>query len=170
MTEQFNIRATRAEDIPAIQEIYALEVLHGTASFETEPPDIDEMTRRWHTTIDSGFSYLVAIIDDRIAGYAYAGKYRTRPAYYFSVENSVYVAQWARRKGVARKLLSKLIDECKQRGFKQMIAIIGDSTHTASIELHKSLGFRLVGTLENVGWKHERWLDSVLMQLSLGDG
>ncbi|MDH3694946.1 MAG: GNAT family N-acetyltransferase [Gammaproteobacteria bacterium] len=170
MTDQFHIRPARAEDIIAIQEIYALEVLHGTASFETEAPNVDEMTRRWQNAVDGGFPYLVALSENRIAGYAYAGKYRTRPAYRFSVEDSVYVAQWARRKGLARQLLLKLIDECKQRGFKQIIAIIGDSTHTASIELHKSLGFRLVGTLENVGWKHKRWLDSVLMQLSLGSG
>ncbi len=170
MTEQFSIRAARTEDIPAIQKIYALEVLHGTASFETEPPDVEEMTRRWRSMVENGFPYLVACSADHVAGYAYAGKYRARPAYRFSIEDSVYVAEWARRKGVARLLLSCLIEQCRRRGFKQMIAIIGDSAHEASIELHKALGFRLVGTLENVGWKYERWLDSVLMQLSLGDG
>ncbi len=169
MTGQCNIRAARTEDFHAIQQIYAQEVLQGTASFETEPPNSEEMIRRWRTAVSGGFPYLVAIVGDRIAGYTYAGEYRPRPAYRFSVENSVYVADWARRKGVGRKLLSNLIKECKKKGSKQMIAIIGDSAHTASIELHKSLGFRLVGTLENVGYKHDRWLDSVLMQLSLSD-
>jgi L-amino acid N-acyltransferase YncA len=165
-----NLRPARVDDIPAITRIYAHAVMHGTASFELDPPDEAEMTRRMRALIDGGYPYLVAEGDGVVAGYAYAGAYRPRPAYRFSVEDSVYVAPDAHRRGVGRALLERLIEEATQRGFRQMIAVIGDSAQTPSIGLHRTLGFRLIGTIENVGFKHGRWLDTVLMQRALGEG
>jgi phosphinothricin acetyltransferase len=164
------LRAAAPPDIPAITAIYDHAVRHGTASFELEPPDEAEMLRRLQTLIDGGYPYLVAELDDRIAGYAYAGPYRPRRAYRFSLENSVYIDPAMHRRGVGRALLYRLILESEARGFRQMIAIIGDSAHSSSIELHRNAGFRLVGTIENVGYKFDRWLDSVVMQRALGEG
>jgi len=161
------IRAAEPADIAAITRIYAHAVRCGTASFEIEPPDEAEMARRQRALIDGGFPSLVAEADGAVAGYAYAGPYRPRPAYRFSVENSVYVAPEAHRRGVGRALLDRLIAEAAARGFRQMIAVIGDSDQAASIALHRAAGFRLVGTIAAVGFKHGRWLDSVLMQLEL---
>jgi phosphinothricin acetyltransferase len=164
------IRAAEAADIPAITRIYAHAVLHGTASFELEPPDETEMARRMRALLDGGYPYLVAELDGAVSGYAYAGPYRTRPAYRFSVEDSVYVAPEAQRRGVGRALLIELIAEAERRGFRQMIAVIGDADQAPSIELHRSLGFRLIGAIEAVGFKFDRWLASVLMQRALGLG
>lgn len=165
------IRPATPADIPAITAIYAHAVRHGTASFELEPPSEAEMARRQKSLLDDGFPYLVAENSEGIAGYAYAGLYRTRPAYRWSLEDSVYVSPAAHRRGVGRLLLQQLILESEERGFRQMIAVIGDSTlQTPSIELHRALGFRMVGVLENVGYKFGRWLDSVLMQRELGPG
>ncbi|HVY00334.1 MAG TPA: GNAT family N-acetyltransferase [Pseudorhodoplanes sp.] len=164
------IRPAAAADIPAITRIYAHAVRHGTASFEIEPPDEAEMARRQKALLDSGYPYLVAEADTAIAGYAYAGPYRTRPAYRFSVEDSVYVDPAMQRRGVGQSLLARLIDESQARGYRQMIAVIGDSAQTPSIELHRRLGFRLIGAIENVGFKHGKWLDTVLMQRPLGPG
>jgi phosphinothricin acetyltransferase len=163
-------RPAAAADIPAITRIYAHAVMHGTASFEIEPPGEEEMARRMRALTEGGYPYLVADIDGAVAGYAYAGPYRTRPAYRWSVEDSVYVDPNAMRRGVGRALLARLIAESEQRGFRQMIAVIGDSGQLPSIELHRRLGFRLIGTIENVGFKFGRWLDSVLMQRALGPG
>ncbi len=143
---------------------------HGTASFELDPPDEAEMARRQRALAEGGFPYLVAELDGGIAGYAYAGPYRARPAYRFSVEDSVYVAAEAHRRGVGRALLDRLIVEAEARGFRQMIAVIGDSAQAPSIELHRAAGFRLIGAIEAVGFKFGRWLDSVLMQRALGPG
>jgi phosphinothricin acetyltransferase len=165
--------ATRA-DIPAITRIYGHAVRHGTASFELEPPDEAEMARRMHALLDAGYPYLVAETDavagDTVAGYAYAGAYRARPAYRFSVESSIYVAPDAHRRGIGRALLDRLIAECETRGYRLMIAVIGDSAQTPSIALHRAAGFKLVGALEGVGYKFDRWLDTVLMQRALGKG
>jgi L-amino acid N-acyltransferase YncA len=166
----FVIRAAAPADIPAITRIYAHAVRFGTASFEIEPPDEAEMARRQQALIDGGFPYLVAESAGSVAGYAYAGPYRARPAYRFSVENSIYVAQQAHRRGIGRALLERLVAEAEARGFRQMIAVIGDSDQAASIGLHRVLGFRLIGTIAAVGFKHGRWLDTVLMQLPLGPG
>jgi phosphinothricin acetyltransferase len=163
------IRAAAPADIPAITRIYAHAVRFGTASFELEPPDEAEMARRQRALIDGGFPYLVAEADGAVVGYAYAGPYRTRPAYRFSVENSVYVAPEAHGRGIGRALLDRLIAEATARGFRQMIAVIGDSDQAASIALHHAAGFRHVGTIAAVGFKHDRWLDSVLMQRELGE-
>jgi L-amino acid N-acyltransferase YncA len=161
------IRAAEPADVAAITRIYAHAVRFGTASFEIEPPDEAEMARRQRALLDGGFPYLVAESDGAVLGYAYAGPYRPRPAYRFSVENSVYVAPDAHRRGIGRALLDRLIAEAQARGFRQMIAVIGDSDQAASIALHHAAGFRLVGTIAAVGFKHGRWLDSVLMQLEL---
>jgi phosphinothricin acetyltransferase len=166
----FVLRDAAPGDLTAIQAIYAPEVLHGSASFETEAPDLAEMRRRYDTLTGGRYPYLVAADDSGVLGYAYAGPYRTRPAYRFTVENSIYVAQRARGRGVGRALLARLIAECEARGFRQMVAVIGDSANLPSIRLHAALGFAEVGVIANVGWKHGRWLDSVLMQRALGPG
>jgi len=169
MTE-ISIRPVTPADVPTITRIYAHAVKHGTASFEVDPPDETEMTRRMKALLDGGFPYIAAEIGDTFAGYAYAGPYRTRPAYRFTVEDSIYVDPNAQRRGVGRVLLMRLIEESERRGFRQMIAVIGDSAQAASIEVHRTLGFRMVGNFEIVGFKFGRWLDSVLIQRDLGPG
>jgi L-amino acid N-acyltransferase YncA len=164
------IRPATPADIPAITRIYAHAVRNGTATFELEPPDEAEMMRRMTALLEGHFPYVAAEIGGALAGYAYAGLHRTRPAYRFTVEDSIYVDPTAQRRGVGRALLKRLIEECERRGFRQMIAVIGDSTQTASIEVHRALGFRHVGNIENVGFKFGRWLDTVLMQRELGPG
>ena len=165
------IRPAKTADIPAITRIYAHAVEHGTASFELTPPDEAEMARRMRALLDKDFPYLVAEVDGVFAGYAYAGPFRSRPAYRLTVENSVYIAPDTHRRGIGRALLAALIEAAQANGFRQMIAVIGDSTkQAASIGLHEALGFRHVGTLADVGFKHGRWLDSVLMQRELGAG
>jgi phosphinothricin acetyltransferase len=164
------IRAATPADIPAISRIYGHAVRHGTATFELEPPDEAEMMRRMRALLDAGYPYLVAESNGAVDGYAYAGAYRTRPAYRFSVENSIYVAPDAHRRGIGRALLDRLIAESESRGYRLMIAVIGDKAQTPSIELHRAAGFRLVGALEGVGYKFDRWLDTVLMQRALGKG
>lgn len=168
MPDNLIIRDCSIDDLPDIHEIYLLEVTEGTASFELEPPSLEIMRQRRQTLLDSGYPYLVAESGGRLAGYAYAGPYRPRPAYRNSVENSVYIARWAHRQGIGIILLQALIDACENRGYRQMVAIIGDSAHIASIRLHEKAGFRMVGNLENIGYKFGRWLDSVLMQRPLG--
>lgn len=170
MSVPITIRPVAPEDIRDIAAIYAHAVAYGTASFETEPPSEAEMATRRKMLVDGGFPYLVADVGGRIAGYAYAGPYRPRFAYRHTIEDSVYVHPRAHRHGIGRMLLQGLITEAEERGFRQMIAVIGDSAQLPSIELHRSLGFEPVGTLSNIGFKHGRWLDSVLMQRALGDG
>ncbi len=164
------VRAASAEDIPAITAIYRPAVLTGTASFEVEPPSQDEMRRRFDAIVSGGYPYLAAVIDGQLVGYSYASAFRPRPAYRFTVENSVYVAPGHHGQGIGRALLDALITACTERGYRQMIAVIGDSAQRASIGLHHALGFTYTGTLRSVGFKHGGWLDIVLMQLSLGDG
>ena len=166
----FVLRAAAPQDLPAIMRIYEHAVRYGTASFEIEPPNETEMTRRYEILRTGSYPYLVAEIDGTVAGYAYAGPYRARPAYRWSVEDSVYVAPSSQRRGIGRALLDRLINEAQAGGFRQMIAVIGDSANSSSIELHRASGFRLVGTFDNVGFKFGRWLDSVLMQRPLGTG
>ena len=164
------IRPATTADIPAITCIYAHAVERGTSSFELEPPSETEMVRRMTELLDNGYPYLAAELDGELAGYAYAGPYRARPAYRFTVENSVYIAPYTHRRGIGRALLKALIEAAEAGGFRQMIAVIGDSNQTGSIALHAALGFHHAGTLANVGFKHGRWLDSVLMQRALGKG
>jgi L-amino acid N-acyltransferase YncA len=165
-----SIRPAAPRDLSAITGIYDHAVRHGTASFEIEPPDQAEMARRQHELLAGDYPYLVAECAGTVAGYAYAGPHRTRPAYRWSVEDSIYIDPQMQGRGIGRALLDRLIVESEARGFRQMIAVIGDSANTASIELHRAAGFRLVGTLDNVGFKFGRWLDSVLMQRPLGPG
>jgi L-amino acid N-acyltransferase YncA len=164
------IRPAALADIPAITRIYAHAVEHGTASFELAAPDEAEMTRRMQTLPDGQFPYLVAEVDGAVAGYAYASLYRTRPAYRFTVEDSVYVAPDLQRRGIGIALLKTLIEASTARGYRQMIAVIGDSDQAASIGVHKACGFAPAGNLKSIGYKFGRWLDTPLMQLSLGAG
>jgi L-amino acid N-acyltransferase YncA len=163
------VRRAEARDIAAITRIYEDAVRYGTASFEIEPPDEQEMARRFERLRVGGYPYLVAEAGGTLAGFAYAGPYRNRPAYHWSVEDSIYIAPQVQRRGAGRALLERLIAEAREDGFRQMIAVIGDSANTASIELHSALGFRLVGTFDDIGFKFGRWLDSVLMQRPLGE-
>lgn len=164
------IRQAVPADMPAITSIYKHAVLHGTATFEIDPPDEAEMARRHRKLVDGGYAYLVAELDGVVVGYAYAGPYRDRPAYRWSVEDSIYIAPQFHRRGVGRILMERLITESEARGFRQMIAVIGDAAQASSIGLHKAAGFHLVGTLEAVGFKHGQWLATVLMQRALGPG
>jgi L-amino acid N-acyltransferase YncA len=163
------IRPATEADLPAITRIYEHAVLHGTATFELIPPDLAEMTRRFRSLMDGGFPYLVGVLDGRVGGYAYAGAYRPRPAYRFTVENSIYLDPAIHRRGVGLMLLRRLIEECEKRGHRQMIAVIGDSANAGSIGVHRACGFQMIGTHPNVGLKFGRWLDTVMMQLPLGE-
>ncbi|KAB0266444.1 GNAT family N-acetyltransferase [Microvirga brassicacearum] len=164
------LRPSIEADIPAITAIYADAVVHGTASFELVPPTEAEMARRRAALVEADFPYLVAERDGAVQGYAYAGAYRPRPAYRSTVEDSIYVAPDAQGSGVGRLLLRRLIDEAEARDFRLMVAVIGDAESHGSIGLHRSLGFEMVGTLPGIGYKHGRWLASVLMQRRLGPG
>jgi L-amino acid N-acyltransferase YncA len=165
-----SIRPATPADIPTITGIYAHCVRTGTASFELDPPDEDEMMRRMRALLDGGFPYAVAEIGATLVGYAYAGPYRTRPGYRFTVEDSIYIDPGAQGRGVGRALLDRLIAESTSSGFRLMVAVIGDSAQAPSIALHRAAGFEMVGTFKNIGFKFDRWLDSVLMQRALGDG
>jgi phosphinothricin acetyltransferase len=164
------IRPAAAADLPAITGIYDHAVRFGTATFELIPPDLAEMTRRFSVLIDGGFPYLVAAVNGRIVGYAYAGAYRPRPAYRFTVENSVYLEPAIHRRGIGLQLMERLIAESLARGYRQMIAVIGDSANAGSIGVHTRCGFQMIGTHPNVGFKFGRWLDTVMMQRALGEG
>lgn len=164
------IRPSTDDDVPAIAAIYGHHVLHGFASFEEVPPEISEISRRRADLLERGLPYLTAELDGRIVGYAYAGLYRPRIAYRFTVEDSIYVAPDAPRRGIGRALLSDLVARTAALGYRQMVAVIGDTGNTGSIGLHAALGFRVVGTLPSVGFKHGRWVDSVFMQRPLGPG
>jgi L-amino acid N-acyltransferase YncA len=164
------IRPAVVADLPSVTEIYADAVRVGTATFELVPPDLAEMTRRFQALMNGGFPYLVATLDGTVTGYAYAGPYRPRPAYRFTVENSVYLRPAVHRRGIGHQLLQRLIADCAARGFRQMIAVIGDSANAGSIGVHSRCGFQMIGTHPNVGLKFGRWLDTVMMQRELGEG
>lgn len=167
-----SIRPAATADIPAIAAIYTHAVLHGTASWELEPPGEAEMQRRYEAILAGGYPYLVAEREGAILGYAYAGAYRPRPAYHATVENSIYLAPTAQGLGIGSLLLDALMQACTERGFRQMIAVIGDGTGASigSRRLHERAGFRLIGVAEKVGFKHGHWLDQMLMQKELGEG
>lgn len=167
MTE---VRDARPDDLPAIQAIYAHHVNHGLASFEEVPPVLEEMRRRFDDVVSQGLPYLAACEGREVLGYGYCTLYRTRSAYRFTLEDSVYVKEGLRRKGVGRALLSELVRRCEALGYRQMIAVIGDSANAGSIQLHAALGFLHAGTLRSTGFKFGRWVDSVLMQRPLGTG
>ena len=162
------VRPARAADIAAITRIYADAVLEGTATFEIEPPDEAEMARRQQTLLADDLPFFVAEHAGRVAGYAFAGRYHVRPGYRWTLENSIYVAPLFQRLGLGRMLMRRLLAEAETRGYRQMLALIGDQTNVASIALHATFGFRRIGTLQSVGFKHGRWLDVILIQRPLG--
>lgn len=164
------IRDALEADMDAVAAIYAHHVLTGIASFEETPPSPAEMTARRAAVLALGAPYLVAELDGRVVGFAYAGSYRARPAYRHTVEDSVYVAPHAHGRGLGRALLAEVVARCEAGPFRQMIAVIGDSENAGSIALHAALGFRSVGTFAAVGFKFGRWVDCVLMQRALGWG
>jgi phosphinothricin acetyltransferase len=165
-----SIRPTLPTDIPAITRIYAHAVKHGTATFELEPPDEAEMLRRFDKLRAGAFPYIVAEIEGAVAGYAYAGAFRERPAYRFTVEDSIYIAPDMHRRGIGRALLMRLIEEAEAAGFRQMMAVIGESAQAGSIGVHRACGFEDAGVFKAVGFKFGRWLDTVQMQRALGEG
>ncbi|MFG1398102.1 GNAT family N-acetyltransferase [Roseixanthobacter pseudopolyaromaticivorans] len=165
-----HVRLATHSDLPAITAIYDAAVCTGTASFELEPPDLAEMTRRFEALVAGGYPYFTALdADGTVLGYAYAGAFRPRVAYRWTVENSVYVSELAQKRGIGRALMNMLIAESEARGFRQMVAVIGDSANSGSIALHRACGFEDIGVLRNTGLKFGRWLDTVLMQRPLGD-
>ncbi len=164
------VREAAADDIPGVAAVYAHYVANTAASFEEEPPDAEEMRRRWQGVRERGLPFLVAAQEGRVLGFAYAGPFRTRSAYRYTIEDSIYVAPDAVRRGIGRALLSRLIEGCGELGYRQMIAVIGDSANVASVRLHASLGFRQEGVLRGVGWKFGRWVDVVIMHRPLGPG
>ena len=164
------IRDAADKDIGAIRRTYAAAVETGLASFEEVAPDTAEMARRRSAVVRKGLPYLVADVDGRVRGFAYAAPYRTRAAYRYTLEDSVYVADGARGRGIGRALLEAVIARAEALGYRQMIAVIGDSGNRASIGLHEKLGFGQIGTIRSAGFKHGRWIDSVIMQRSLGLG
>ncbi len=164
------VRDASSVDLIAVQQIYSFYVSNGLATFEEVPPTLDDLLKRRNTILGGGLPYLVATINDEVVGYAYASPYRTRPAYRHTVEDSVYVLHSLQSQGIGTALLSNLIDRCETGDWRQMVAVIGDSGNTGSVALHKRLGFEHVGTLKAVGFKLGQWVDTVLMQKSLGRG
>jgi phosphinothricin acetyltransferase len=164
------LRPATSGDLATLREIYAGHVLHGAASFEEVPPDLAEFEKRWRSITELGLPYLVATEGERLLGYAYAGPYRPRSAYRFSVEDSVYLDPAVTGRGIGKLLLGAIIEAATAAGKRQMLAVIGDSANQASIALHARLGFTEVGTLRSVGFKFGRWVDTVLMQRALGQG
>jgi len=156
--------------IATIQQIYAVHVLEGCATFETEPPSEDEMSARLNKLRAAGLPWFVAVEEGRVLGYCYLSFYRERYAYRFTLEDSVYIDANHQGKGIGKRLLSRVIDWAEEQGFRQLIAIVGNSENRASLALHQTMGFSLTGTLKSVGFKHGRWLDTVIMQRTLGAG
>lgn len=164
------IRPSTDADIPAIAAIYAHHVLHGTGTFETEPPSPADMASRRADVLAKGLPYLVAEQDGQVLGFAYCNWFKPRPAYRFSAEDSIYLAVDQGGRGLGRLLLGELATHAEQVGVRKLIAVIGDSANAGSIGVHKALGFQHVGVLSSCGWKFDRWLDVVLMEKSLGAG
>ena len=164
------IRPGRADDLPAITVVYAWNVRNGTGTFEIDPPELDEMTRRRDDVLAKGLPWLVAERAGTLLGYAYANQFRPRPAYRYCLEDSVYLAPDAVGRGIGRLLLAELLASSEAAGARQMLAVIGDSANAGSIAVHRALGFEPLGTLKSAGWKFDRWLDVVLMQKPLGHG
>lgn len=162
-----DLRDAAAADIPEIQGIYAHHVLHGTGTFEEIPPSIEEMTARFANIVERGWKWRVATDATGVLGYGYYNQFRDRSAYRFTVEDSIYVRDDVRGQGVGKLLVRQLLEDATAQGFRQMIAVIGDSENTGSIGVHASLGFQMIGTMRAVGLKFGRWLDVVMMQRSL---
>lgn len=164
------VRDAHEVDMAAVQAIYAHHVLHGLGTFEEVPPPLDDMKARHAAIVGAGTPWLVAEVDGHIAGYAYAGPFRAREAYRYTVEDSVYVGDGFARRGVGRALLAGLIRRCEAGPWRQMLAVIGDSGNDGSVGLHRAFGFSHIGTMKAVGFKHGRWVDVVIMQRALGVG
>ncbi len=164
------IRPSLPADLPAVTAIYAHHVTHGKGSFELEPPDLDDMSRRRTDVLAKGLPHLVASRGAEVLGFAYAGAFRPRPAFRFMAEDSVYIHPDHTGQGLGRALLAELMRHCEALGIRQMLAVIGDSANAGSIGLHRSLGFEHTGILKASGWKHGQWLDTVFMQKALGGG
>ena len=164
------VRTATEADIAPITEIYAAEVRDFVNTYEYDAPDQAEMLRRMQGIVEANYPYLVAEVGGRVGGYAYASSFRARIGYRFTVENSVYVAAGLQGKGIGSALLHRLIAECESRGFRQMVAVIGEASNASSIRLHERFGFRQIGTFPGIGLKHGRWLDTVFMQRELGVG
>ncbi len=165
-----DIRDATDSDVPDIQAIYAHHVLHGTGTFEEEPPSVEEIALRFHHVIDCGCVWLVAADATGVLGFGYYAPFRDRSAYRFTVEDSIYVREDVRGQGVGKALVSRLIALATAAGLRQMIAVIGDSENVGSIGVHASLGFQMIGTMRSTGIKFGRWLDIVTMQRPLGKG
>lgn len=163
------IRPAEEADMSAVQAIYTYYVTRSCASFEETPPTVAEMQARRAKTLDRGLPYLVAETDGEVVGYTYAGPFRTRSAYRYTIEDSIYVAPTVVRRGVGAALLGSLVDQCTKLGYRQMIGIIGDSANQGSISVHRKLGFRQEGVLRGVGLKFGHWVDVVIMHRPLGD-
>ena len=164
------LRAAQPADVQAIHSIYAHHVLHGLASFEEEPPSVEELGRRYRDVISRGLPYLVAEYGAEVAGYGYCSPYRARSAYRYALEDSIYVRHDMTGRGVGKRLLEELVRQSEALGYRQLVAVIGDSANAASIGVHAACGFLRVGTLRSVGFKFGRWVDSVFMQRPLGPG
>jgi len=164
------VRPATPADIAAIQSIYAHHVLHGLASFEEEAPSLEEMRSRFDDVTAQGLPYLAAEEAGEVSGYGYCALYRARSAYRYALEDSVYVKEGLHRRGIGKAILVELIEHCERLGYRQLIAVIGDSAQAASIGLHASVGFLRAGMLRSVGFKFGRWADTVIMQRPLGRG
>jgi phosphinothricin acetyltransferase len=164
-----DIRAVRPEDAEEIAAIYAHHVLHGTATFDLDPPSVGDTLAKIERISAAGWPFIVAVLDGSVCGYAYATQFRDRAAYRFACEDSIYVHPAKTGRGVGKALIAALCDAARQAGFRQIIAVIGGG-EPASIGVHKACGFEVAGRFHAVGWKKERWLDSVYMQRSLGEG
>lgn len=169
MFETLVIEDVAIEDFPQVQEIYAHYVVNTSVTLEEVPPTISEMVERWQSSLDKNLPYLVMKSGDKVVGYAYAHLYRARSAYRFTVEESVYVDPEYKGQGIGRKLLEELISQCRQKAYRQVVAVIAGSDNIASIKFHESLGFQKAGVLKDVGFKFDKWIDSVLMQLDLSN-
>lgn len=156
--------------IPAIRDIYAHHVIHGTGSFETAPPDTQEMLARLEKIHSLGLPWVVALQEDKVIGYCYLTRYRERYAYRYTLEDSIYIDPAAQRQGAGNALLRHVIDWAETHGYRQLIAMVGDSNNQGSLKVHQQVGFTEIGTLKDVGFKHGRWLDTVLLQRALGEG
>ena len=170
MTTRAIIRPSTEADLAAVAEVYAHYVRNTTSTFEIEPPAVEELARRRAETVGRGLPHLVAEVEGAVVGYAYAVPYRPRPAYRFTVEDSIYIHPGQTGRGLGRLLLAAVVEACEQAGYRQMVAVIGGSDNAASIGLHASFGFVPAGLMRSVGFKFGRWLDSVLMQRGLGRG
>lgn len=170
LSETITLHDANEADMAQVQAIYSHHVIHGIASFETEPPTLAEMLTRRDNILKQGLIYLAAKREDQVLGYCYLAPYRPRYAYRFTCESSVYVAEGQQGQGIGKRLMQEAIKRATQGGWRQMIANVGNSENIGSISLHQSLGFGIIGTLKSVGFKHGRWIDTVLLQLELGDG